>query len=1187
MLQINKKKYIQKYINNSKQFQKRKKKWRFFYVRRPRYSEIKRAKVRRLIRRSIFGQLSLAKRLRLVKKRRRINTRKELKIYSKKWKKFNLGKLRITRKAFWFHNRTNKNLLGNHLNLLNKTQRKIYYRRLLVNYVTRSYDFTLKRLLKMYKKNEYIRIALCKLKRKNIIYLGKPRNKSWVGQLDVISRKKKSLRKNILYTLSLMLVPRLLSRTYAKKLKRRQQKIRNAHVAMRRYSVRKYKRFRLRTYYRKHRDKRLFKRKRRWVNIRTKRAPIVIKRINKTLKKRLRRLRRISKRTAHLLHSTEQIFKKNFLSLATTTLFPKKRFQNTKQLRYHLDWLKQFEKRLMLLGRKASNNPLSQKKLVSILKRKHITTFQLNYIQNRVKNINALEQHFSRQMTRVKQIHCLLQANLKKHKRKIQNVAKKTRKRCYKYKWIVRNFKKNRRLRKRHSHKLLFFPKGFSHYIINATKTRKTRRFKKWFFNSSRQIYFKRFYPKQKLRKFRVKQILQWHKYLLKQGLVKEIRQRLFNDRTTHKNKQNFSKINTNTFENALGSTLYNVGPRINTQRKEFHLNGKKAMKPVAKLKLKTHPLAKLKRNLRYFVKFKELQRKRKILLKTLKHFNKFFKKTRFTNRVLKQVRRGQSKLKQNTEHNIRRKLKIKHLSKHFKCKKIMLKREENEIKHRLGLKRHALNLLQSKTNVKSLLYLMFCIRQINKRKIKIIHAYLLKKFLLRKYRINLNKAFLLVADRIVRAKALNYLSLNNYIDEHIASNMHKRRTKRLIFRKAKYVVKHKTFNLAIHRLNVVTKENTSRYICKSVQSNAQALWSPITVSKKTFSTISFKELEFKNAWTSYYKHFKVSVSSSESGVTTRKPNENPTFLHNYFKNLFMLRFKNIEGEALESTKRIAIISIYVYTRKQRYASFYRRYKPKLTEWRLYNTLTGWKTGWKFKWLKQQTSKRWYWLHFLKYSVTFFMHAHNAISPAIKILELTANAKATRKYKNRRLLYKLSGLRKATFFDNMLRVLYLTGQYKNPYILAEHLSRELCLTKHHWKVIHKFRGFMNVFKLYSGVVSSIRIGIYGKINENTRKNYAFLKFGTVAPTTRNFYNSVKYSLVSAHARTGVFGIKVWLQNNNPAVQYVKPDSSVAIRNGLFTSRSFKIRRLTKTLHHRITHARVTTNNIVGLHTYPQ
>lgn len=91
---------------------------------------------------------------------------------------------------------------------------------------------------------------------------------------------------------------------------------------------------------------------------------------------------------------------------------------------------------------------------------------------------------------------------------------------------------------------------------------------------------------------------------------------------------------------------------------------------------------------------------------------------------------------------------------------------------------------------------------------------------------------------------------------------------------------------------------------------------------------------------------------------------------------------------------------------------------------------------------------------------------------------------AVRKITSRRRLYKLRKIRRRTkYFDNTLKVIYLTGKFKSPKLVSEHFAREICLNRKHSQTINMLRRFFDMFKLYGGrPVGVINVGIFGKIN---------------------------------------------------------------------------------------------------------
>ena len=206
--------------------------------------------------------------------------------------------------------------------------------------------------------------------------------------------------------------------------------------------------------------------------------------------------------------------------------------------------------------------------------------------------------------------------------------------------------------------------------------------------------------------------------------------------------------------------------------------------------------------------------------------------------------------------------------------------------------------------------------------------------------------------------------------------------------------------------------------------------------------------------------------------------------------------------------------------------------------WGLYNLVTDWHSKWKFKWLSAHRNRCWQQLYLSRIQISKLIDDNSTV----KLIMPIFSARAIRKIKTRQELDSLASLRQnLNYFDNTLRVIFLTGQFKNPDLISEHFARELVLNWKHSHTINMLKLLFSTFELYAGKsVGLINIGIYGKIEWSERTRFRILKLGEFEPTRRTFSSKLKYGFASADARIGSFGIRVGLISDNVNPISLKP-----------------------------------------------
>jgi ribosomal protein S3 len=119
---------------------------------------------------------------------------------------------------------------------------------------------------------------------------------------------------------------------------------------------------------------------------------------------------------------------------------------------------------------------------------------------------------------------------------------------------------------------------------------------------------------------------------------------------------------------------------------------------------------------------------------------------------------------------------------------------------------------------------------------------------------------------------------------------------------------------------------------------------------------------------------------------------------------------------------------------------------------------------------------------------------------------------------------RAEGLKKNQFLSRFIPVLMILNKTLNAQILADQIAFEFERTKNHWPLISSIRSALNVIRFKK--LKGYRVGISGKINASSRTRSVFISKGNLPVQT--FSERLNFAAAQARARTGTFGIRVWL-----------------------------------------------------------
>lgn len=108
----------------------------------------------------------------------------------------------------------------------------------------------------------------------------------------------------------------------------------------------------------------------------------------------------------------------------------------------------------------------------------------------------------------------------------------------------------------------------------------------------------------------------------------------------------------------------------------------------------------------------------------------------------------------------------------------------------------------------------------------------------------------------------------------------------------------------------------------------------------------------------------------------------------------------------------------------------------------------------------------------------------------------------------------------------LFQVIFLMRKYRNASILAEHIAKEIGGTKSHSSVLRQVENLVKWMEAIPGLDTGLMIKVSGRINGAARASHYVIKSGNIPLQT--VHANIDYALAHAHARIGVFGVKVWL-----------------------------------------------------------
>lgn len=115
-------------------------------------------------------------------------------------------------------------------------------------------------------------------------------------------------------------------------------------------------------------------------------------------------------------------------------------------------------------------------------------------------------------------------------------------------------------------------------------------------------------------------------------------------------------------------------------------------------------------------------------------------------------------------------------------------------------------------------------------------------------------------------------------------------------------------------------------------------------------------------------------------------------------------------------------------------------------------------------------------------------------------------------------------LNKKLLIHSFTPIASLVMKYLNPQLLADHIAKEFEKSKRHQSIIYALQDTLS--DLPFNRAKGYHISIAGRINasDKTRSYY----FNRSVLNRQDFFNKVNFASAQAHARIGVFGIKVWI-----------------------------------------------------------
>lgn len=113
-------------------------------------------------------------------------------------------------------------------------------------------------------------------------------------------------------------------------------------------------------------------------------------------------------------------------------------------------------------------------------------------------------------------------------------------------------------------------------------------------------------------------------------------------------------------------------------------------------------------------------------------------------------------------------------------------------------------------------------------------------------------------------------------------------------------------------------------------------------------------------------------------------------------------------------------------------------------------------------------------------------------------------------------------LNRRLLVDSFTPVASLVMKYLNPQLLADHIAKEFEKSKRHQTIIYALQDTLS--ELPFNRAKGYHISIAGRINAADKTRSYF--FNRSVLNRQNFFNKVNFASAQAHARIGVFGIKV-------------------------------------------------------------
>lgn len=119
---------------------------------------------------------------------------------------------------------------------------------------------------------------------------------------------------------------------------------------------------------------------------------------------------------------------------------------------------------------------------------------------------------------------------------------------------------------------------------------------------------------------------------------------------------------------------------------------------------------------------------------------------------------------------------------------------------------------------------------------------------------------------------------------------------------------------------------------------------------------------------------------------------------------------------------------------------------------------------------------------------------------------------------------RAENIKKNHFLSRFIPVLMVFNKTLNAQILADQIAFEFEKTKNHWPLVSSIRAGLNIIRFKK--LKGFRIAVSGKINGSSRTRTVLISKGNLP--TQSFSERMNFATSQARARTGTFGIRVWL-----------------------------------------------------------